>query len=423
VGVVPARAADEDEVVRLKRENARLKCELERERARHAAELQTTPWTTAGRHATAGRTTGEAEELKHRTGSVSRRRERSRCNLLNTNILEDVAASDAGPTSLSEARKARDERARRQEAAFEEKSPPPNEESQFSLERTVPSAKEGLQTLLQRFYLRRAVIGENGIGGIADPAEISYVHPGEGNDSYAINAGVGANFSTVVTRPTVAIDWGAGIEYHRDTDVSKRMDLLKTALIANATLGDANTSEEKMRFWRVQGSVGFNNDNVSNLQAISTHIDAYPVYGACFIDDQRTIETLPLPFRWQPKVGLAYEHSTSTAAGADQGERLLIKYGVRVESYPLHLWVKRTVQFNLDLMANSIPTATNVYRPNKDWNAYLRADLTYWFRPPDDLGDKQQFNFGIGITYERGDDPEMDIAHQDLLTLSLRAKY
>lgn len=279
-----------------------------------------------------------------------------------------------------------------------------------------------VQTTFARAYLRKEIFTKNGIGGISDAAEITYVHPGHGSDSYSVNAGLGAFWDTRQIGK-FDIEWGPAVEYHRNTDVSDLKNLLELGLTYTGTIGNPNTGGADMNFVRLQGSTVFKNDNVGNFDSIASNLDLFPVFGPAYIDQWIVIKSGPIPLRWQPFLGISYEGTTETVSGVDGGGRFLIRAGVELEVFPLHFWMGESIGLITGFTTRWAPYSSGIYESDKGWNGYFHADLTYWFRDDAVAINQRLVNFGFGLTYVKGDNPELGLRDQDLLTLSFKTKY
>jgi hypothetical protein len=287
---------------------------------------------------------------------------------------------------------------------------------------TTPPVLRSVQTVFARAYLRKGIFTENGIGGISDPAEITYVHPGEGKDSFAIDAGLGAFWDTRQVG-TFDIEWGPAVEYHRNTSASDRKNLLELGLLYAGTIGDPTKTGNEMQFVRLQGSTLFKNNNVEDFHAIATNLDIFPVFGPAYIDEWIVIKAGPIPFRWQPFAGLSYERTTATMAGLEGGGRFLIRCGVELEVFPIHFLMGESVGLTAGFTTRWAPASSGIYESDSGWNGYFHTDLTYWFRDDAVAINHRLVNFGFGLTYVKGDNPELGLHDQDLLTLSFKTKY
>ncbi|MEY2488365.1 MAG: hypothetical protein QOC70_307 [Verrucomicrobiota bacterium] len=273
-----------------------------------------------------------------------------------------------------------------------------------------------LSSWVKRLYLRKSVFDETTIKAVTQPAMISYVHPGNGSDSYAIDAGVAADLWPVGGEKWQA-DVGLGVEYHRNTKVSSRKDLFQTGLVYQAILG--NTSLDPITSI-LKGGISFKNDNVKDLQAVETSLNVLPIITFLYTDDYHAI-TDSVCVRWQPFAGISYEGATDTAANVSKGHRLLARYGVQGG-----LWFKDKIELTTRYTARSVFDSSGVYASQNDWNGYFDASLTYWFKAANPLasgGTSKTVDFGIGLSYENGDNPELSVINADLLTLSFQAKF
>jgi hypothetical protein len=189
------------------------------------------------------------------------------------------------------------------------------------------------------------------------------------------------------------------------------------------TIGDPNKKGNEMKFVRVQGSTLFKNDNVRNFHAVAANLDLFPVFGPAYVDEWIVIQAGPIPLRWQPFAGLSYEGTTETKDGVDGGGRFLVRSGVELEIFPIHFWMGESVSLLAGFTMRWAPASSGIYESDSGWKGYFHTDLTYWFRDDAVAIDHRLINFGFGLSYVRGDNPELGIEDQDLLTLSFRTKY
>jgi len=280
---------------------------------------------------------------------------------------------------------------------------------------TVPESR-GPSTFLDKMFLRKSVFDQDLLapGQITGPAQITYVHPGHGNDTYAVDAGLA--FTFITPQPGLwQIDWALGADYHRNSDISAKKDLFQTGVIADAIFGNPAEGD----FVRMKGNLSYKDNAVMDLRSVSGGIDVLPVVAGLWIDNYHRLG--PAHWRWQPFAGFRYESTTDTAVTAKNGHRLLALYGVETQIFPLFDYVKRTVEVKTTYTMWSDVSSSGVYS-GKSWNGFLDADLTYWFNGGLSVH-KQKIDLGVGITYQNGDNPELSLTHVDLLTVALKAKF
>jgi hypothetical protein len=286
-----------------------------------------------------------------------------------------------------------------------------------------------ISTFFDKVFLRKSVFSEDTLSpaGISGPAQFTFEHPGHGNDSYSIDTGVAVTFITAAISQA-QIDWGVGLDYHRNSAASSPKDLFQTGVVADSIFGNPATSDF---FARLKANLSYKDDELKDLQSVAGGIDVLPVARLLWIDNYHVIG--PAHWRWQPFAGLRWESSTGVASGASNGYELLARYGIESQVFPFFEcrdWfgaagsqdkIKRSIEVTLTLTAWSDIASSGVYN-NKDWRGYLDANLTYWFGGGLSVA-KEKASLGFGLGYQNGDNPDLNRTDVDLLTLSLKAKF
>jgi hypothetical protein len=283
-------------------------------------------------------------------------------------------------------------------------------------ERAAISENPPPLTFLDKVFLRKSVFDQDVLapGQISGPAQITYAHPRNGADTYAIDAGLAATFIT--PQPGLwQIDWGIGADYHRNSETSAKKNLFQTGLIADAIFGNPALSD----FVRAKANLSYKDDDIKDVRSIVGGIDVLPVIAGLWIDNYHRLG--PAHWRWQPFLGLRYESVTDSGAAGKDGDRLLGRYGVEAQIFPFFDYVKRSVEVKATYTMWSDLSSSGVYSGN-GWNGFLDADLTYWFNGGLSVN-KEKVDLGVGVSYQNGDNPELNLAHIDLLTVSLKAKF
>jgi hypothetical protein len=284
-------------------------------------------------------------------------------------------------------------------------------------------------TFLDKVFLRKSVFSEDTLtpSSISGPAQFTFEHPGHGNNSYSIDSGVAVTFITAAIGEA-QIDWGIGLDYHRNNSTSSPKDLLQTGVVADSIFGNPATSDF---FARLKANLSYKDNEVKDLRAIAGGLDILPVAKLLWIDNYHRLG--PAHWRWQPFAGLRWESSTDVANGAANGHQVLARYGIETQIFPLfdcREWfgttgsqnkIKRSLEATLTLTAWSDIDSSGVYS-SKAWRGYLDANLTYWFGGGLSVA-KQKASLGFGLGYQNGDNPDLNRTDVDLLALSLKAKF
>jgi len=294
---------------------------------------------------------------------------------------------------------------------------------------------EPVATVLDRVMLRESVFDEK---TITEPARITYVRPGSGDDTYTIDAGVAFNLITY-NPGNWQLDWRLGAEYHRDSAAASLKDVWTTGVLFDLAIGNPATSPNTLL---IDGDIRYKDDTVADLRSVVVSLELLPIIAALKID---TLNEIPmrrspvgadgkssaeeqrgiLAWRWQPFVGLLDESSVDTAANVEQGHRIVARYGAEVQVFPLFRWVRDRVELTARYTAWSTLDSTGVYAGD-DFSAYYTAGLKYWFDTPTPAGGsetRKKMRIGLGLLYENGDNPELSLRDIDQLTLSLTAIF
>jgi len=271
-------------------------------------------------------------------------------------------------------------------------------------------------SFIDRLFLRKSVFDEETLspGQITNPAQFTYVHPGHGNDSYSIDAGLAATFLTPQPGKW-QMDWGIGADYHRNSDATSTKNLFQTGVIADAIFGNAAESD----FVRSKANVSYKDNNVKDLQSVAAGLDILPVVAFLKIDNFHRAG--PAHWRWQPFAGLRYEGAFDQETGLREGHWLAARYGVEVQIFPLFDYIKRSVEVTTNYTMWSDLSSTGPYK-GKNWNGYLDIEATYWFNGGASAH-KGKMDVGVGLSYQNGDNSELDVTDADLLVISLKAKF
>lgn len=272
---------------------------------------------------------------------------------------------------------------------------------------------------LDQLFLRKSVFSEDILnpGSISRPAQFTYAHDRHGTDSYVIDTGIAAMFITPL--PQAQIDWGAGVDYHRNSSSGAIRNLLQTGVVADSVFGDPALSSF---FAQIKANVSFKDDEARNVKALTGASDLLPVERKFLkIDDPHDLGITR--WRWQPFAGLGWSASTDVPAGRRNGHQVLARYGIESQFFPLYSFAnwKDSLEAILNLTAWSDVSSSGVYR-NRDWRGYLDLNVIYWFNGGPGLK-KQKASLGFGIGYEKGGNPDSDQTDVDLLTVSLKAKF
>jgi hypothetical protein len=294
---------------------------------------------------------------------------------------------------------------------------------------------EPVATVLDRVMLRESVFDAK---SIAEPARITYVRPGSGDDTYAIDAGVAFNLITY-SPGNWQLDWRLGAEYHRDSAAASLKDVWTTGVLFDLAIGNPATSANT---FLINGDIRYKDDTVADLRSAVVSLELLPIIAALKID---TLNEVPmrqspvgadgksspseqrgiLAWRWQPFVGLLEESSLDTAANVEKGHQIVGRYGAEVQIFPLFRWVRDRVELTARYTAWSTLDSTGVY-DGDDFSAFYQVGLKYWFDTPTPVGGsetRKKMRIGLGLLYENGDNPELSLRDTDQLTFSLTAIF
>lgn len=293
----------------------------------------------------------------------------------------------------------------------------PDTESKKTVSETPAiSATRRTSTFFNKVFLRKSVFDQDVLvpGQVSGPAQLTYAHPRNGADTYALDAGLAYTFTT--PEPGLwQIDWGIGADYHRNSDASAKKNLFQAGFIADAIFGNPTVSD----FARAKANVSYKDDDIKNVRSVIGGIDVLPVIAALRIDNYHRLG--PAHWRWQPFLGLRYESVTDSGASGKSGDRLLGRYGVEAQIFPFFDYVKRSIEVKATYTIWSDLSSSGVYEGTGE-NGFLDADLTYWFNGGLSVH-KEKVDLGVGISYQNGDNPDLNLTHIDLLTVSLKAKF
>jgi hypothetical protein len=345
--------------------------------------------------------------------------------LIFTSLGSASAETPASQTELETLRK-ENQQLRRQLAVALKKTATPVEAATPAVQETLtttpppiesPAPKpSSVQSFLDTLFLRKSVFAEDLLapGAISDPAQFNYVHSGHGKDSYSIDSGLAATFTTAKSGNWQR-DWGVGADYHRNTTAASATNLFQTGLIADTVFGNATVSDTV----RMKASVSFKDDNVKDVRSVAAGWDILPVIAFLKIDNYHVLG--PAHWRWQPFAGFRYESAVDEGKGIQSGHRLAARYGAEVQLFPLFDYYKRSVEITAKYTMWSDLGSTGPYQ-GKDWNGYLDVEANYWFHGGA-TAHTGKMDVGIGLSYQNGDSPELNIANADLLTIALKAKF
>ena len=250
--------------------------------------------------------------------------------------------------------------------------------------------------------LRQSVLDKN---VIEKPASIQFVHPSNGKDSYAIDAGV--------TLRWVDTDhWFVGplAEYHRQTDISKPQDNFQAGLTVINITGDV-TKDPITSF--LQGTLKYKNDHITTGKAALAKIDYTPLAPRAGIGT--SIGSGELEFTWQPTIGLQYESADNVRKTKQSGDEARVMANIEVGLFPWATALHHRLQFVArETYWHAFARSGAFDRFSADYDIF-RASLSWYL----DTGR----HFGIGIDYSNGSDPELGLLRQELTTLSLKVKF
>lgn len=174
-------------------------------------------------------------------------------------------------------------------------------------------------SIKNRIKVRNSVVDKN---AIEKPAEFAFITSIGDKKSFIINSGISVNLI-----PETYSNWiffGPSIEYHKNTELEKKQDVLQVGITSYLVLGDIT---ESIIAHVIQPNLKYKNDNVKSVQSIQTYIDYIPLI-------KNSINMLFGP-KWlkfiaTPSIGLEMENMIKAASGTDEGN--ILKFLVRLIS-------------------------------------------------------------------------------------------
>jgi len=268
----------------------------------------------------------------------------------------------------------------------------------------VTPPEDPLGDLAKQFHLslRQSVLDKN---VIEKPASIQFVHPSNGQDSYAIDAGL--TFRLVDTD-----HWFVGplAEYHRQTQISKAQDNFQAGLTLINITGDV--SKDPVTSF-IQGTLKYKNDRITTGEALLAKLEYTPLAPRAGIGT--SIGSGEFEFIWQPTVGLQYESADDVRKTKQSGEEARAMANIEIGLFPWASSLRHRLQFVArETCWHSFARSGAFDKFGADYDIF-RASLTWYL----DTGR----HFGVGIDYSNGSDPELGLLRQELTTLSLKVKF
>lgn len=264
------------------------------------------------------------------------------------------------------------------------------------------------------------------------PAEISYVRPGSGPSSFAIDAGVRVEMQSKYFSWGETISPAIGVDYHRSTNPAALKDLFQAGGQFEDTIGFAATSGVLLDN---VADISYKIDRVRRLDSLNASITLYPVvtFGKmglpvlAFLNTDNYHRSLGMRWRWEPFIGATYEDTVQTGAAVKSGHHGILDYGVEFLIYPFFSTkLGKQIEITASYKGWEPIDPTGVF----GWehtSSYYEADLTYLFISPNPItvGEmtSRTVDWGLTFKYQNGTNLETGDKNLDLLTLALTGRF
>ena len=258
-----------------------------------------------------------------------------------------------------------------------------------------------------RLTVRQSILDKN---KVSNPANIQFVSPDDGEDSYVVDAGI--KFDIVPSSLRSSLEAGPSIEYHRNTATDMEQDTLLAGFDGLWLLGDAL---EQDLVSRLKGSLAFKDDEVATtegFQAAGYWLPESRKYGLGLTatgPDQ-------LAFLWQPSIGTEFESIQEARDPSAEGDVIRFRADLDLAIYP---FFKALDGGRLELLASLSYWAeaeeSGRFRCGEDDFDLIKLGLVYWI--------DEERHFGVGLDRVKGDDPTKNQFDQDFFAASLKITF
>lgn len=284
-------------------------------------------------------------------------------------------------------------------------------------------AKDFLSAVKNRLQLRQSVT-DSKLNAL--PALLQYTMPGNGSDSYQVDAGLA--YSGALNFLSIPSEGRIYTEYHYNDALQSLRDTFLAGADVDLILSPGKNDEEILQDVRdgnlipaqvIRAGMAFKSDNLvagEGLQAYLTWIpDLPPLFGGYWQ------ELGWISGRLEPTLGFQFE-SGNGAPRFPSGERLSFRAGLALEGYLFPHVMGNRLQYNAGLEYWNHINTTGLFDGYDRNQTYFVGSLTYWFNTDTDgdnkLGDDER-HFGITAKYVKGDNPTIGDFDADVLTLGL----
>lgn len=256
--------------------------------------------------------------------------------------------------------------------------------------------------------LRQSTLDKN---AIEKPASVQFINARDGaEDSYSVDFGLTG--SVIPNTSPNAAKWYAGptIEYHKQTQTSKKQENFQAGVTAIHIGGDVS-EDEWVHF--TQFSAKFKQDKSSVGKAFLGKLEYTPLIPDLFLGQIKGPDWLHLV--WQPTVGVQFEDGSDIMKSKRSGRETRAKALGEVGLYPFGKALQNHLEFLTSFTYWRTIADSGEFNAVRDNRTLFKTGVTYYVDP--------KRHFGIGAEYLNGEDVEQGLLKQENIIVSLKIRF
>ena len=253
-----------------------------------------------------------------------------------------------------------------------------------------------------------------------DPALFQYAHPGEGEDSWAVDGGISLGRDLIGVGNT-RVSGALATEYHYTSAAAQPKD----TLIAGGSLDfSVGTNSACVQMFRATAS--YKRDTILAGDGLLTDILYFPSEPITGIGGFYREWFPGLEGRIEPFAGLQFETGSGAAKGFHDGERFSVRAGVTVAFLIAPKFFGNRLELSNSLGYWGHLSRSGVFDQYEVNQLFLSSSLTYWLNTSskgDGVLAKDDRHFGVTVRYTNGDNPDEGTFDADLLSIGFAVLF